>query len=59
MFLYSVPIVKIFCFQILNRIGDSREVGEACLFLATGATYVTGMDLPVSGGMEVGFGRRT
>ena len=45
-------------FQILHRIGDPRELGEACLFLATGATYVTGIDLPVSGGMEVGFGRR-
>ena len=54
-----MSMVQIFCFQILNRIGESREVGEACLFLATGATYVTGMDLPVSGGMEVGFGRRT
>lgn len=45
-------------YNILGRIGDPREIGEACLFLATGATYVTGIDLPVSGGMEVGYGKR-
>ena len=47
-----------FLFQILRRIGDPREIGEAALFLATGGTYVTGIDMVVSGGMEVGYGKR-
>lgn len=45
-------------YNILSRIGDPREIGEACLFLATGGTYMTGAELPVSGGMEVGYGHR-
>ena len=28
------------------------------LFLATGGTYVAGIDMTVSGGMEVGYGKR-
>lgn len=45
-------------YNILRRIGDPREIGEAALFLATGGTYVTGIDMTVSGGMEVGYGKR-
>ena len=45
-------------FQILRCIGDPREIGEAALFLATGGTYVTGIDMVVSGGLEVGYGKK-
>ncbi|XP_060584258.1 17-beta-hydroxysteroid dehydrogenase 14-like [Ruditapes philippinarum] len=44
--------------SLLRRLGDAREIGKACLFLATDATYTTGENLSCSGGMEVGFGQK-
>ncbi|XP_053380286.1 17-beta-hydroxysteroid dehydrogenase 14-like [Mercenaria mercenaria] len=40
----------------LNRIGQPREIGKACLFLAVDATFTTGEELMCTGGCEVGYG---
>ena len=42
--------------QILQRIGQPKEVGKACLYLAVDATYTTGGELMVTGGCEIGYG---
>jgi NAD(P)-dependent dehydrogenase (short-subunit alcohol dehydrogenase family) len=43
--------------QWLGRSGTPDEVGQACLFLAgQGASFITGCELIVSGGSELGFG---
>ncbi|MCL4488850.1 MAG: SDR family oxidoreductase [Chloroflexi bacterium] len=43
--------------QWMGRSGTSEETGYVCLFLASdAASYVTGIDLLVSGGMELGQG---
>jgi NAD(P)-dependent dehydrogenase (short-subunit alcohol dehydrogenase family) len=43
--------------QWLGRSATPAEIGQACLFLASEqASYVTGIDLPVTGGAELGFG---
>lgn len=42
--------------QFIGRTGDPREIGKACLFLATDATYSTGLNLLISGGCELDFG---
>ena len=46
--------------QWLGRIGHAEEVGRVCLFLSgEGATFVTGADIVVSGGAELGYGMKT
>ena len=41
----------------LKRVGDIHEVGTVCLFLASDmAKYMTGVDIPVSGGAELAYG---
>jgi NAD(P)-dependent dehydrogenase (short-subunit alcohol dehydrogenase family) len=43
--------------QWLGRWGTVDEVGQACLFLASGAaSYITGVELILSGGSELGYG---
>jgi NAD(P)-dependent dehydrogenase (short-subunit alcohol dehydrogenase family) len=43
--------------QWLGRSGTIEEVGEACLFLASDSgRFITGIDLILSGGAELGFG---
>jgi L-fucose dehydrogenase len=45
--------------QWLERSGTPEEVGYAALFLASDyASFITGATLVVSGGMELGFGRK-
>jgi len=40
-----------------GRSGTVEEVGHACLFLASdGASFITGVELMVSGGAELGYG---
>jgi NAD(P)-dependent dehydrogenase (short-subunit alcohol dehydrogenase family) len=45
--------------QPFGRMGTPREVGRLCLFLATDATFTTGADHIISGGAELGYGKKT
>ncbi len=43
--------------QPIGRSGTAEEVGQLCLFLATdAASYLTGVELMVTGGIELGVG---
>ena len=44
--------------QPFGRMGTPREVGRLCLFLATDATFTTGVDHIISGGAELGYGKK-
>uniref|UniRef100_F7EWM6 Hydroxysteroid 17-beta dehydrogenase 14 n=1 Tax=Callithrix jacchus TaxID=9483 RepID=F7EWM6_CALJA len=44
--------------QPLGRMGQPAEVGAAAVFLASEATFCTGIELFVTGGAELGFGRK-
>ena len=45
--------------QPMGRMGTAEEVGRLCLFLAAEATFITGADHIISGGAELGYGRKT
>jgi NAD(P)-dependent dehydrogenase (short-subunit alcohol dehydrogenase family) len=45
--------------QVLGRMGTIEEVGKLCLFLASEATFTTGVDHIISGGAELGYGRKS
>jgi len=45
--------------QVLGRMGTIEEAGKLCLFLAAEATFTTGVDHLISGGAELGYGRKT
>ncbi len=48
---------KIETFQWAGRSGTPAEVGNACVFLASsGASFITGTELTVTGGIELGMG---
>lgn len=48
---------RIESWQWAGREGTAEEIGHACLFLASeGAGFITGIDLIVSGGAELGYG---
>jgi NAD(P)-dependent dehydrogenase (short-subunit alcohol dehydrogenase family) len=44
--------------QVMGRMGCVEEVGRLCLFLAAEATFTTGVDHVISGGAELGYGRK-
>ncbi|HKA17078.1 MAG TPA: SDR family oxidoreductase, partial [Blastocatellia bacterium] len=44
--------------QLMDRMGTIEEVGRLCLFIAADATFTTGVDHIVSGGAELGYGRK-
>jgi len=45
--------------QWLGRPGTIDEVGQACLFLASeAASFITGIELILSGGAELGYGKK-
>ncbi|HEY8225989.1 MAG TPA: SDR family oxidoreductase [Pyrinomonadaceae bacterium] len=44
--------------QLLGRMGTIEEVGKLCLFIASEATFTTGVDHIISGGAELGYGRK-
>uniref|UniRef100_A0A8C3VYG9 Hydroxysteroid 17-beta dehydrogenase 14 n=1 Tax=Catagonus wagneri TaxID=51154 RepID=A0A8C3VYG9_9CETA len=44
--------------QPLGRMGQPAEVGAAAVFLASEANFCTGTELLVTGGAELGFGRK-
>jgi NAD(P)-dependent dehydrogenase (short-subunit alcohol dehydrogenase family) len=45
--------------QLLGRMGTIEEAGRLCLFLAAEATFTTGVDHILSGGAELGYGRKS
>lgn len=45
--------------QLLGRMGTPEEAGRLCLFIAAEATFTTGVDHLLSGGAELGYGRKT
>lgn len=45
--------------QLLGRMGTIEETGRLCLYLAAGATFTTGVDHIISGGAELGYGRKS
>eukprot|EP00042_Codosiga_hollandica_P034829 m.249661 g.249661 ORF g.249661 m.249661 type:complete len:266 (-) comp54501_c0_seq4:45-842(-) len=44
--------------QVMRRKGTIQECGELCLFLAAEATFTTGVDHIISGGAEIGYGKK-
>jgi NAD(P)-dependent dehydrogenase (short-subunit alcohol dehydrogenase family) len=45
--------------QLLGRMGTIEEAGRLCLFLAAEASFTTGVDHVLSGGAELGYGRKS
>ncbi len=45
--------------QLLGRMGTIEEAGRLCLFLASEATFTTGVDHVLSGGAELAYGRKS
>jgi NAD(P)-dependent dehydrogenase (short-subunit alcohol dehydrogenase family) len=45
--------------QLLGRMGTIEEVGKHCLFIASEATFTTGVDHIISGGAELAYGRKS
>ena len=45
--------------QLLGRMGTIEESGKLCLFIASDATFTTGVDHILSGGAELGYGRKS
>src|SRR6185503_5955386 len=45
--------------QLLGRLGTIEEAGRLCLFIAAEATFTTGVDHIISGGAELGYGRKS
>ena len=45
--------------QLLGRMGTTEEVATLCLFIASAATFTTGVDHIISGGAELGYGRKS
>lgn len=45
--------------QLIGRMGTEAEIGLAALFLATDATFCTGIDLLLSGGAELNYGLKS
>jgi NAD(P)-dependent dehydrogenase (short-subunit alcohol dehydrogenase family) len=45
--------------QPVGRMGTIEEAGRLCLFIAAEATFTTGVDHILSGGAELGYGRKT
>jgi hypothetical protein len=39
--------------------GTIDEVGKLCLFIASEATFTTGVDHIISGGAELGYGQKS
>ncbi|XP_054850065.1 uncharacterized protein LOC129339510 [Eublepharis macularius] len=45
--------------QLMGRFGTAEEVALGVLYLAADGTFCTGFDLILSGGAEVGFGKKS
>src|ERR1051326_1814889 len=45
--------------QLFGRMGTIEEVGKICLFIASEATFTTGVDHIIAGGAELGYGHKS
>lgn len=45
--------------QVMGRMGTIEEAGRLCLFIAAEASFTTGVDHIISGGAELGYGRKS
>jgi NAD(P)-dependent dehydrogenase (short-subunit alcohol dehydrogenase family) len=45
--------------QLMGRMGTTDEVARLCLFIASEASFTTGVDHIISGGAELGYGRKS
>lgn len=45
--------------QVLGRMGTIEEAEKLWLFIAAEATFTTGVDHIISGGAELGYGRKS
>ncbi|XP_014781126.1 17-beta-hydroxysteroid dehydrogenase 14 isoform X1 [Octopus bimaculoides] len=45
--------------QVMGRMGTPSEISTACLYLAADGTYCTGMDMNVSGGVDISVGSKS
>src|SRR5438128_2386487 len=45
--------------QVMGRMGSAEEVGRLVLFIAADASFTTGVDHIISGGAEIGYGRKS
>ena len=45
--------------QLMGRMGEAEEVARLCLFIASEATFTTGVDHVISGGAELGYGPKS
>ena len=45
--------------QLMGRMGCVEEVGRLCLFIASEATFTTGVDHIISGGAELGYAQKS
>ena len=43
----------------MGRMGTLKEAGFVFLFLAADATFMTGVDMPLTGGAELNYGKKT
>ena len=43
----------------MGRMGTIEEAGLLCLYLAAEATFLTGADIPLTGGAELDYGKKT
>ena len=48
-----------FIIQLLGRMGSIEEMGKCCVYVAAEASFMTGIDLPLSGGAELNYGRKS
>lgn len=39
--------------------GTIAEMGKCCVYVAAEATFMTGVDLPITGGSELGYGQKS
>ncbi|GFS17617.1 17-beta-hydroxysteroid dehydrogenase 14 [Elysia marginata] len=44
---------------MMGRFGTLEEVGLVCLFLAADATFCTGININVTGGAELDYGKKS
>ena len=55
----SAQYERLNSFHQMSRQGTIEETGTVCLFLASDmASFLTGVDVPVSGGSELGYGSK-